>query len=218
LARTAVITGGEGDLARAAAGALEEGGFEVFCPGRAELDVCDAGSVGAYFGRLESIDLLVNNAGIIRDRLLPAMSEEEWDVVVETNLRGAFLCARAAVKLMVRARSGHIVNIASFSGAYGAVGQANYAAAKSGMIGLTKSLSLELGKRNVRVNAVMPGFLRTKLNAHLSEERWAAVLEAHALGRLNTVEGAARFIAFLDTMEHVSGQVFQLDSRVGRMW
>jgi 3-oxoacyl-[acyl-carrier protein] reductase len=162
--------------------------------------------------------LLVNNAGIVRDDLFVKMSEADWDAVVETNLRGAFLCARAAVKLMVRRRSGHIVNVASYSGSYGAVGQSNYAAAKSGLIGLTKSLSLELGKREVRVNAVMPGFLRTKLNAHLSEARWAEVLGAHALGRLNTVEDAARFIAFLDTMEHVSGQVFQLDSRVGRMW
>jgi NAD(P)-dependent dehydrogenase (short-subunit alcohol dehydrogenase family) len=218
LSKRAVITGGQGDLAKAIAGALEAADFEVLCPGRDDLDVCDAGSVSTYFGEREGIELLVNNAGIVRDELMVKMSEEAWDGVLETNLRGAFLCTRAAVKMMVRQRSGHVVNIGSFSGAYGAVGQANYAAAKSGLIGLTKSLGLELGKRGIRANAVMPGYLRTKLNAHLSEARWDAVLKSHALGRLNTLEDAARFIAFLDTMENVSGQVFQLDSRVGRMW
>ena len=188
----------------------------MFAPGREELDVCDASSVEAFFGRLERIDLLVNNAGVIRDALVARMDEAAWDEVLRTNLRGAFLCSQAAARRMVKQRSGHIVNIGSFSGMHGAVGQANYAASKSGLAGLTKSLALELGKRDVRVNTVLPGYLRTKLNAHLSDEQWDKVLAGHALGRLNTAEDAGRFIAFLDgEMGQVSGQVFQLDSRVG---
>ncbi|MEM7144464.1 MAG: SDR family NAD(P)-dependent oxidoreductase [Verrucomicrobiota bacterium] len=218
MAGTAVITGGEGGLARAIAVALGAAGYDVLSPGRGELDVCDAEAVAAYFGKLEGIDLLVNNAGVARHELMVKMEDAVWEEVVATNLRGAFLCSRAAVKLMARARRGHILNIGSYTGTYGAVGQANYAAAKSGLIGLTKSVALEMGKRGVRANVILPGFLETKMTAHLSEAQWAEIMEGHALDRLNTVEDVATFVVAVDGMEAVSGQVFQLDSRVGRQW
>ena len=130
------------------------------------------------------------------------------------NLDGAFRCCRAALKLMVKQRAGHIVNIGSFSALSGPVGQANYASAKAGLIGLTQSLALEYGNRNVRCNCVLPGFLETKMTRGVLEKHRPQVLAAHSLGRLNTPADAARFIVQLDGFAHVSGQVFQLDSRV----
>lgn len=218
MTKTAVITGGRGGLAQAIAAALGGSGYAVLSPGRDELDVCDTSSVSRYFGSLEQIDLLVNNAGIARNELMVRMEEATWDEVLRTNLRGSFLCSRAAVKAMVRARRGHLLNIGSFTGTYGAVGQANYAAAKSGLIGMTKSIAAELGKRNVRANVILPGFLKTKMTADFGDEKWDDVLAGHALDRLNTPEEVARFVVTLDGLEAVSGQVFQLDSRVGRQW
>lgn len=212
----AVITGGGGDLAQVIAAALEERGYAVRAPGRDELDVTDAESVRAFFGSLERIDLLVNNAGIIRDALFKRMDEAAWDEVLGTNLRGVFLCCRAALRPMCRRRAGHVVNIGSYSALSGPVGQANYAAAKAGLVGLTQSLAKEVGSRGVRVNCVLPGYLETKLNAGIDEALREKVIDAHALKRLSTVKDAAGFIAHLDTMENVSGQVFQIDSRIGK--
>lgn len=216
--RTAVITGGKGDLAKALAAELTRAGFEVIAPGRQALDVTSAASVKAFFADVKQIDLLVNNAGAFRDVSVMKMSEADFDHVVDVNLKGAFLVSQAAVKLMSKQRHGHIVNVGSYSALSGPAGQANYAAAKAGLIGLTQSLAKEYGARNVRVNCVLPGFLETKMTRHLlADEAWREqLMSAHALGRLNTPEDAARFIAFLHTMENVSGQVFQLDSRVRR--
>lgn len=212
----AVITGGRGDLAGALASALREAGYAVRNPGRDELDVTDADQVESYFGSIERVDLLINNAGIKRDTPMLRMTEADWDLVMEVNLKGAFLCAQAAVKGMSRRRSGHIVNVSSFSAIRPPVGQANYAAAKAGMIGLTKSLAAEFGRRGVRVNAVLPGYLETKMTADMAAETVDAIRAQHALGRFNTCADAARFMVFLDSLSAVSGQVFQLDSRVGR--
>jgi len=209
----AVITGGDGDLAREIDRALRESGFHVSSPGRDRLDVRHATSVDGFFSGLERIDLLVNNAGITMDGPFARMSESDWDAAVDTNLRGAFLCSRAALRLMTRARSGHIVHVGSYSALRPPPGQANYAAAKAGLTGLTKSLAAEYGPRNIRVNCVLPGFLETRMTASLQEKAIAAARDRHVLGRFNTVTDAARFIAFLDGMAHVSGQVFQLDSR-----
>lgn len=216
--RTAVITGGEGDLAKALAAELTRAGFDVIAPGRQALDVTSAASVKAFFADVKQIDLLVNNAGAFRDVSVMKMSDADFDHVVDVNLKGAFLVSQAAVKLMSKQRHGHIVNVGSYSALSGPAGQANYAAAKAGLIGLTQSLAKEYGARNVRVNCVLPGFLETKMTRHLlADEAWREqLMSAHALGRLNTPEDAARFIAFLHTMENVSGQVFQLDSRVRR--
>ena len=214
--RVAVITGGEGDLARAITDELRKSGWQVHAPGRQELDVDAPDSVEQFFAGIERLDLLVNNAGNRDDALCAKMTAEEWDRVITTNLRGAFLCSQAAALKMMKQRVGHIINIGSFSARLGNVGQPNYSAAKAGMIGLTQSMARELGKRNVRVNCILPGFLETKFSAEMRPEFKEEARQMHELGRFNTVEHAARFIAFLDTMPFTSGQVFQLDSRVAR--
>lgn len=215
---TAVITGGDGDLAKSISNELKQAGFEVLAPGRDVLDVTNTDSVKSFFATVKQIDLLVNNAGVCRDVSVVKMSDEEFDQVVDVNLKGAFLVSQAAVKIMVKQRRGHIVNIGSYSALSGPAGQANYAAAKAGLIGLTQSIAKEYGGRNVRANCVLPGFLETKMTQHLLEnDEWREeLMKTHALGRLNTPQDAARFIVFLHSLENVSGQVFQLDSRVRR--
>ena len=214
----AVITGGEGDLAQSIGAELKQAGFDVVAPGRGDLNVTNADSVKAFFANVKQLDLLVNNAGVCRDVSVGKMSDEDFDQVVDVNLKGVFLVSQAAVKLMAKQRSGHIVNIGSYSALSGPAGQANYAAAKAGLIGLTQSIAKEYGARNVRANCVLPGFLETKMTRHLLEDAaWREeLMKTHALGRLNTPQDAARFIVFLHGLENVSGQVFQLDSRVRR--
>lgn len=217
----ALITGGAGDLAQALRAELETIGFEVLAPGRAELDVTNASLVVSYFTQSVSrpLDLLINNAGLCRDMSVAKMTESDFDAVIDANLKGAFLVSQAAVKLMSRQRQGHIINIGSYSALSGPFGQASYAAAKAGLIGLTQSLAKEYGSRNIRANCVLPGFIETKMTRHLlADENWKArLLDTHTLGRLNTPHDAARFVVFLHGMQNVSGQVFQLDSRI-RKW
>jgi 3-oxoacyl-[acyl-carrier protein] reductase len=214
---TALITGGQGDLGQAVAAELKGQGWTVLAPGRRELDVADAASIAAYFGGITRIDLVVHCAGVLRDRMLTGMTDEEFATVLEVNLKGAFRVSQAALNLMARHRSGHIVFIGSNSARYGTAGQANYAAAKAGLIGMTHSLAKEYGARNVRVNCILPGLLETKMTAHLSKEILDAVRAAHTLRRFNTCAEVAKFVAFLDRhLPHTSGQVFQLDSRVNR--
>ncbi|HRQ90474.1 MAG TPA: SDR family NAD(P)-dependent oxidoreductase, partial [Bacteroidia bacterium] len=136
-------------------------------------------------------DILVNNAGTTSDALFARLPPEAWDRVLDTNLKGAFLCAKAAARIMVRQRRGHIVQIGSYSALHPPVGQTAYAASKAGLIGLTKSLAKELGPRNLRINCVLPGFLETRMTAGLPDAARVAALEKHALGRFNTVEDAA---------------------------
>lgn len=208
-----IITGGRGDLARAIAATFEAGGFLVECPGRDELDVRSANSVDAYFEAREKITVLINNAGITGDSRVARLSPDDWDDVIDTNLKGAHLCSQAAARRMMRQRDGHIIHIGSYSALQPSIGQSAYAAAKAGLIGLTKSYAKEFGGRNIRINCVLPGFLETRMTATLSAETRAAALERHALKRFNTCEEAARFIHFLAGTENISGQVFQLDSR-----
>jgi len=209
-----LITGGDGDLAGALRLALESGGYEVLAPGRAELDVRCARSVAAYFAGIEGLDFLVNNAGLTRDALFLKQTPEDWDEVVATNLTGAWRCSAAAGRLMAAGAGGHIVQIGSYSAVSPPLGQCAYAAAKAGLVGLTKSLAREWGREGIRVNCVLPGFLETKMTAKLSPQARERALAEHQLGRFNTVDEAARFVAFLATCDPVSGQVFQLDSRV----
>jgi 3-oxoacyl-[acyl-carrier protein] reductase len=212
-----LITGGAGDLARAISTELQSAGFTVHVPPRAELDVTDTSSITAAFAKLQRLDLLVCNAAVTADRMLGNMSEAEFDLVLRTNLTGAFRCARAALKLMSRQRVGHIVFIGSFSALSGPAGQANYAAAKAGLIALTQSLAREYGARNLRVNCILPGFMETKMTSALNDDLRAKFKEAHTLGRFNTRLEVARFIRFLHLeMSHTSAQVFNLDSRVRR--
>jgi 3-oxoacyl-[acyl-carrier protein] reductase len=209
-----VITGGEGDLARELRVAFA--GDVVRAPGRKEMDVREEAQVEAYFAGLERLDVLIANAGLTRDGTMTGLSAADFDEVMRVNLRGAFLCARAAIKKMMKQRSGHIILIGSRAGKSGTRGQSAYAAAKAGLVGFAQSVAKEYGARNVRCNVVLPGFLETKMTAGLTEKRREEVREEHVLGRFNTAENAARTIAFLARLDHVSGQVFTLDSRVDR--
>ncbi len=215
--RVAVITGGEGDLARSVRACLEAAEWTVLAPGKDELDVTSSASVEAFFKPLKALHLLVNNAGVIDDTLCLSMTGEQFDHVRAVNLDGAFRCTRAALRLMVKQREGHIMNIGSFAALNGTPGQSHYAAAKAGLIALTKSTALEYGARNVRCNCVLPGFLETKMTRETLDKHRERILASHSLGRLNTVKDAARFIAQLDSFAHLSGQVFQLDSRSSKV-
>jgi 3-oxoacyl-[acyl-carrier protein] reductase len=209
-----LISGGEGDLAHALQKELI--GDIVHAPGRKEMDVRDEAQIEACFSRLERLDVLIVNAGLTRDGAVTSLTADDFTEVVNANLRGAFLCARAALKFMLRQRSGHIVLIGSRAARHGTRGQSAYAAAKAGLVGLAQSLAKEYGARNIRCNVVLPGFLETRMTAGLTAQRREDVRAEHALGRFNTVGNAAHFIAFLARLDHVSGQVFTLDSRLDR--
>jgi len=212
--RVVHITGGEGDLARAIASAFAERGWEVRAPGREELDVTDAAAVERWFASAPVPDLLVLNAGIRADALSARMTIGEWDRVLDVCLRGAFLCARSASRRMLRPRSGHLVAIGSFSARSGPAGQANYAAAKAGLIGLVQSLARELGPAGIRANCVLPGWMETRMTRGVPEEVREAALREHVMGRFHTPAEVAEFLVALDALPAVSGQVFQLDSRI----
>ena len=237
--QTAVVTGGSRGIGRAVCLELARGGANVvLCyAGREEAaqgtvaacealgakalavrcNVADAGEVKALmdtavkeFGR---IDILVNNAGITRDGLLMMMKEEDFDAVVSTNLKGAFLCAKAVTRQMMKQRYGRIVNISSVVGLRGNAGQVNYAASKAGVIGMTKSLAKELASRNVTVNAVAPGFIETDMTAAMPEAAKTATLASIPMQRLGDAEDVARAVAFLASEEaaYITGQVLAID-------
>ena len=187
---------------------------------RAEIqqgDVSRAEDCSALFGQAAElygrVDILVNNAGITRDTLLLRMSEEDFDRVLEVNLRGAFLCMKQAARLMVRQRSGRIVNMSSVVGLRGNAGQVNYAASKAGLIGMTKSLARELAGRGVTVNAVAPGFIATDMTAALSEEAAKAINQSIPQGRMGTPEDVAEAVLFLSSEQagYITGQVLCVD-------
>ena len=229
--RVAVVTGAAGGLGGGIVAELARQGWSVAAgwhrqaPRGVEgdvvavpLDVTDDASIRqAIDGVLERwgrIDLLVNNAGIVSDALLARMEDPMWDRVLDVNLDGAFRCSRAVVRPMMRQRDGQILNITSHGGRVGRAGQANYAASKAALFGFTQSLARELGSRDIRVNAISPGFLPTALVGDLTEAQRAVHASANTLGRLNDIAEVARFVAFLAGMRNVSGQVFQLDSRI----
>jgi len=169
--------------------------------------------VNKTLDKFKKIDILINNAGITRDALLVRMSEEDWDRVLAVNLKGAFNCTRACARVMLKQRSGRIVNIASIIGLIGNVGQANYAASKAGIIGLTKSVARELGSRGICVNAIAPGFIQTEMTAKLSEEVKSRMLGAIPLKKFGRPQDIANLAAFLvsEKAGYITGQVICVD-------
>lgn len=241
--RTALVTGGSRGIGRtvcltlARAGAFvavnyrgsedaaketlrlvqEQAGDGILLP----FDVRDAAAVEKGISQLlnmrGAIEILVNNAGISKDGLLGRMKDQDWNDVLETNLSGAFHLCRTVSKTMIRNRRGRIINIASTAGEAGNAGQANYSAAKAGLIGLTKSLARELASRNVRVNAIAPGYIQTEMTAGLSDAVKATIVGGTPLGRMGTPDDVAQAVAFLssDAAAFITGTVLPVDGGLG---
>ena len=194
---------------------LQAGALAVRC------DVTDTESVDAAFGEVEQahgpVEVLVANAGVTKDQLLMRMSDEEFDTVVDTNLSGAFRCARRASKGMIRLRRGRIVLVSSVVGLYGSPGQVNYAASKAGLVGIARSITRELGGRGITANVVAPGFIDTDMTAALPEERRTAYLAAIPAGRFAQPEEVARVVRFLASEDaaYISGAVVPVDGGLG---
>ena len=237
--KTAIVTGGSRGIGRAVCLELARRGCNIvlsFAGNTAAADqtvsacqalgvqalavqgnVADADAVKALFDaaleKFGAIDILVNNAGITRDNLLMLLKEEDFDAVVDTNLKGAFLCMKAAVRPMMKQRRGRIISLSSVVGLRGNAGQVNYAASKAGVIGMTKSLAKELAGRNITVNAVAPGFIATDMTAVLPDKAKEAILSSIPMARLGAAEDVASAVAFLasDEAGYITGQVLAVD-------
>jgi 3-oxoacyl-[acyl-carrier protein] reductase len=232
--RVALVTGSTRGIGRAIAGQLAECGARVAIVGRdlgraesvAEqigeargfaCDVAEPASVTALVADVEkafgSVDVLVNNAGLTRDNIMMRLTDEDWDAVIDANLRGAFVATRAAVRGMMKRRWGRIINIASVVGIIGNKGQANYAASKAGLIGLTKSVAKEYASRNILANVVAPGFIETDMTAAMTEEARKALSGLIPLERLGRPEDIASVVAFLasDHAAYITGQTIVVD-------
>ena len=237
--KVAMITGGSRGIGRATSLALAQAGAAVVInyrgnqaaadelvqmiektDGRAvavQADVSQAEDVERLFKRcMETfgrLDILVNNAGVTRDTLLLRMKETDFDTVINTNLRGTYLCTRAALRPMTKARGGRIINISSVVGLIGNAGQANYSAAKAGLIGFTKATAREMASRQITVNAIAPGYVDTEMTSGLGDQIKAAILENVPLGRLGTPEDIAGVVCFLasDMASYITGQTIVVD-------
>jgi len=236
--KTAIVTGGSRGIGRGIAERLADGGANVLITyagneaaaeevvkvltekgvkaSAVKADAADPESAAKVVAAATelggTVDILVNNAGITRDNLLIRMKDEEFDAVIATNLKGVYSMMKAVAKPMMKARYGRIVNISSVVGVYGNAGQVNYAAAKAGVIGMTKSVAKELGSRGITCNAVAPGFIETDMTAALSDEVKEKLAKEILLGRLGKVEDIAEAVAFLasDKASYVTGQVLEV--------
>ena len=233
--KTALVTGSTRGIGREIAAVLAACGAKVAVAGRdqakaAEVataigggaqgfgaDMSDGAQVTKLVEEVEaafgSLDILVNNAGLTRDNLLIRIKDEDWDAVLDANLKGAFAAIRAATRGMMKRRWGRIINISSVVGITGNKGQASYAASKAGMLGLTKAVAQELASRNILVNAIAPGFIETEMTAALSAEQRAALAERIPLARLGTPTDVANAVAFLASEQaaYITGQVLVVD-------
>lgn len=214
LTKVAVVTGGQGGLGTELAKSFRAAGFEVAAPGRDELDVTNEEQMTAFFADLPRVDVAVHNAGVFHGAFVTKMSNEDFSRILDVSLRGAFLMTRAALKPMMKQRSGHLLYIGSRSAQVGPVGHSAYAAAKAGMEGLAKSVAKEYGARGIRANVIRPGFLMTKFSKFAKPAVLEEQIGLHELGELNTPEDSARFIVEIAQAEHISGQNFTLDSRI----
>lgn len=233
--KVGIVTGGGRGIGKAIAVALIARGAKVYAWERDEqagrqcevelgakyifqqADVTDSIKIEALAKEIAdkegAIDFLVNNAGITRDNLLLRLKEEDWDAVLNINLKGAYICTKAVARCMLKQRKGAILNIASVVGEIGNPGQANYVAAKAGLIGFTKSIAKELGSRGIRVNALAPGFIATGMTEGLPSELKQKYLEAIPLGRFGSAEEVAEAACFLlsDRASYITGQVLNID-------
>ena len=223
--KVALVTGASRGIGHAIAAELVKQGARVFgtatteagaknVPGTGKvLDVRDAAACDALLKEIGDVAILVNNAGITRDNLALRMKDEEWDEVMAINLRAVFRLSRAVMRGMMKARWGRIINITSVVGVSGNPGQANYAAAKAGVVGMSKSLAREIGSRNITVNCVAPGFIDTDMTRALSEEQRKALLEQIPLGRLGTPQDVAAAVAYLASAGggYVTGAVLHVN-------
>lgn len=190
-----------------------QGGEATAVVGDVAVDTDASELIDQAVAKYGQVDILVNNAGITRDGLLLRMKNEDWDAVLDTNLKGAFLCIRAAAKVMSKQRSGRIINISSVVGEMGNAGQANYCASKAGLLGLTKSVARELARRNVTVNAITPGFIVTDMTDDMTDKARQAMTEQIPLGRLGEVDDIANAVIFLasDQSSYITGQVLGIN-------
>ena len=213
-AKIAVNFAGNRKAAEEVAGLIEAAGGQALL---VQADVADSAAVDAMIKavmeKFGSIDILVNNAGITRDNLIMRMKEEDWDAVIHTNLKGIFNCTKIVSKLMMKQRYGRIVNMASVVGVMGNAGQSNYAAAKAGVIGFTKSMAKELASRNINVNAVAPGFIATDMTADLPEQVKADMMKQIPLQKLGNPEDVAAAVLFLVSpgADYITGQTLHVD-------
>ena len=209
-AKVAVV-GRDAARAREVAAAMGSRAFGVACDVAQEDQVLSA--VAAAEAALGAVDVLVNNAGLTRDNILLRLNEQDWDAVLDANLKGAFHTTRAVIKGMMKRRAGRIINMSSIVGLTGNKGQANYAASKAGLIGFTKSVAKEYASRNILVNCIAPGFIDTDMTASLPDAARATLLEQIALGRLGRPEDVAGAVLFLasDLAGYITGQVLVVD-------
>ena len=232
--RTALVTGGSRGIGQAIATELANAGAQVVIGYRSgaeeaqkvageiggtavQADVSDPEEAKRLVEDAGDVEILVNNAGVTRDGLLARMSDEDWDVVIDTNLRGTFNTCRAVTRGMMKRRAGAIVNVSSIVGVHGNPGQTNYSASKAGIIGFTKALARELGSRGVRANVVAPGYISTRLTNELPDELKSAMLANTPLGRFGDPEDVAGAVRFLcsDAAAFVTGEVLLVDGGLG---